>query len=190
MSPGSSEWETGDGVASGVPATTAADPPSYPPLPGDDPLERHRLSDRVVAYWRWRVVVSAAPLLLLLIALSILVPFGSSYLRWGIVAAYAVAVVIGMIVLPPIRHRVFWYAISRSEIDVQHGIIFIKRSLVPVHRVQNLRTERGPIADHYWFTKLSIKTAAGSVTLSGLERGEADDLCNRISRLAEVADDV
>jgi membrane protein YdbS with pleckstrin-like domain len=39
-------------------------------------------------------------------------------------------------------------------------------------------------------TNLKIRTAAGSVSLSGLDRDEADELCDRISRLTEFADDV
>jgi uncharacterized membrane protein YdbT with pleckstrin-like domain len=70
-----------------------------------------------------------------------------------------------LIVLPPIRHRVFWYAISPTEIDIQNGIVFTKRSIVPMRRVQTLRFERGPVADHYRMTTLKILTAAGSVSL-------------------------
>ena len=128
--------------------------------------------------------------MLLLIALAIVIPWGPWWIRWGIVGIAAVLVVLAMVILPPIRYRVFWYAISPTEIDIQHGIIFIKRSVVPMHRVQNLRTERGPIADHYRLTNLKIRTAAGSVNLSGLDRTEADQLCERISALADVADDV
>ena len=128
--------------------------------------------------------------MLLLIALAIVIPWGPWWIRWGIVGIAAVLVVLAMVILPPIRYRVFWYAISPTEIDIQHGIIFIKRSVVPMHRVQNLRTERGPIADHYRMTNLKIRTAAGSVNLSGLDRTEADELCDRISALADVADDL
>jgi membrane protein YdbS with pleckstrin-like domain len=110
--------------------------------------------------------------------------------RWGIVGIVFLVAVLALIVLPPIRYQVFWYAISTTEIDIQHGIIFVKRSVVPMHRVQNLRTERGPMADHYRMTNLKIKTAAGSVSISGLDRVEADELCDRISRLADVSDDV
>ena len=92
--------------------------------------------------------------------------------------------------LPEIRYRVFWYAISSTEIDVQSGIIFLKRSVVPMRRVQTLRSERGPIGDHYRMTNLKIRTAAGSVSLSGLDRREADELCERIGRLTNLADDV
>ena len=164
--------------------------PAAPPLPGDIPAERHRLPRRVTRYWRWRILFGALPLLLLLISLAIVIPWGPWWVRWGIVGIAFALVIVGMVVLPPIRYRVFWYAISPTEIDIQHGIIFIKRSVVPMHRVQNLRTERGPMADHYRMMNLKIRTAAGSVTISGLDRSEANELCERISRLSDVADDV
>ena len=169
---------------------SSAEPTATDPLAGDVPLERHRLSSLVTRYWRWRAVFSAVPVFVMLVGLAIVVPLGPSWLRWTIVGVLAALVAVGIVILPPIRYRVFWYAISPTEIDIQHGIIFIKRSVVPMHRVQTLRTERGPMADHYRMTNLKIKTAAGSVTISGLGRVEADELCDRISRLADVADDV
>jgi membrane protein YdbS with pleckstrin-like domain len=165
-------------------------PTAVDPLAGDVPLERHRLSPLVTRYWRWRAIFSAVPAFVVLIGLAVVVPWGPTWLRWTIVGVLAAVVAVGIVLLPPIRYRVFWYAISPAEIDIQHGIIFIKRSVVPMHRVQTLRTERGPMADHYRMTNLTIKTAAGSVTISGLDRTEADELCDRISRLADVADDV
>ena len=160
------------------------------PLVGEEVAERHRLSPIVTSYWRWRMIVSTLPLLLLLASLAIVVPWGAPWMRWAVVGVAAAVIVVATVILPPIRYRVFWYAISPTEIDVQHGVIFIKRSVVPMHRVQSLRTERGPMADHYRMTSLKIRTAAGSVNLSGLGRTEADELCDRISRLADVADDV
>lgn len=160
------------------------------PLAGDLVAERHRLSPRVKRYWRWRGFFSALPLLVLLAGLAFVLPWGDWWIRWGIFAIVLVVAALALIVLPPIRYQVFWYAISTTEIDIQHGIIFVKRSVVPMQRVQNLRTERGPMADHYRMTNLKIKTAAGSVSISGLDRHEADELCDRISRLADVSDDV
>jgi membrane protein YdbS with pleckstrin-like domain len=159
-------------------------------LAGDLPIERHRLNPRVKRYWRWRAFFTAIPTLVLLTGLAIVIPWGPPWLRWGIVALAAVLVVVGMVVLPPIRYRVFWYAISETEIDIQHKIIFIERSVIPMHRVQSLQTERGPLADHYRMTNLKIKTAAGSVSISGLDRDEANSLCDQISKLSDVADDV
>ncbi len=59
-----------------------------------------------------------------------------------------------------------------------------------MHRVQTLLSERGPMADHYRITNLKIRTAAGSVRLSGLDRSQADELCEQIGRLTDLADDV
>jgi membrane protein YdbS with pleckstrin-like domain len=179
-------------VHSGGSAATsevAGDPP-VTPLAGDLPAERHRLPARVTTYWRWRALCSSLPLLILLISLAIYLPWGPWWLRWGIVGLFVVVVAACMIVLPGIRYRVFWYAISQTEIDIQKGIIFTTRSVVPMRRVQSLRTERGPIADHFRMANLKIRTAAGSVSLSGLDRAEADELCARISRLTDLADDV
>jgi membrane protein YdbS with pleckstrin-like domain len=164
--------------------------PSRTPLAGDRAAERHRLPARVTTYWRWRAACSSLPLLALLIILASYLPWGPWWLRWGIVGLFVVVVAVGIIVLPGIRYRVFWYAISQTEIDVQNGIIFTTRSVVPIRRVQSLRTERGPLADHYRMTNLKVRTAAGSVGLSGLDRDEAGELCARISRLTHLADDV
>ena|SRR5690242_826716 len=171
-------------------APEAAGEPSTTPLVGDLPTERHRLPARVTTYWRWRAFCSSVPLLILLISLAHYVPLGPSWLRWGIVGLSVVVVAACMIVLPRIRYRVFWYAVSQTEIDVQNGIIFTTRSVVPMHRVQSLRTQRGPIADHFRIANLKIRTAAGSVSLGGLDRDEADELCTQISRLTDLADDV
>ena len=160
------------------------------PLVGDEIGERHRLSPRVIAYWRWRWLLSLLPALLLLAALAIVIPWGDAWIRWSAFIVLAAAGVIGLVFLPSIRYRVFWYAISPTEIDIQHGIVFIKRSVIPMHRVQSLRVERGPIADHYRMSTLRISTAANTLSVSGLDRPEADAVCNRISRLADVADDV
>lgn len=164
--------------------------PSAVPLAGDLPTERHRLPARVTRYWRWRAVYASLPLLVLLVTAAIVLPWGPWWARWGVVAAFIAVIAAGLIILPPVRYRVFWYAISSTEIDIQDGIIFTKRSIVPMRRVQTLRCERGPVADHYRMTTLKIRTAAGSVSLSGLDRREADELCERIGRLTCLADDV
>ncbi len=176
-------------VATAFPAKAAGEPdPAL--LAGDLAAERHRLPARVTRYWRWRVFYSSLPLLVLLITAAIVLPWGPWWVRWGIVGVFVAVIAVCLIILPPIRYRVFWYAISSTEIDIQNGIIFTTRSVVPMRRVQTLLSERGPMADHYRLTNLRIRTAGGSVRLSGLDRGEADELCERISQLTDLADDV
>jgi len=171
-------------------SAAAPDGPTVVPLAGDLPAERHRLPARVTRYWRWRAFYSSLPVLVLLVSAAIVLPWGPWWARWGAVGVFSAVIAACLIILPPIRYRVFWYAISSTEIDIQNGILFTKRSIVPMRRVQTLRCERGPIADHYRMTTLKIRTAAGSVNLTGLDRSEADELCERIGRLTVLADDV
>jgi len=167
------------------------DAPCAAPLAGDQVGVRRRLPARVVRYWRWRAFYGAAPLLVLLISVvTIALPASPSTAVWGVVAVVIVPAAAAVAVLTKIRYTVFWYAISPTEIDIQQGIIFTKRSVVPMHRVQSLRLERGPVADRYRLTNLKIRTAGGSVSLHGLDRVEAGALCDRISRFARLADDV
>jgi uncharacterized protein len=149
-------------------SATAPSELSTVPLAGDLLTERHRLPARVTRYWRWRAFYSSLPFLVLLVTAAIVLPWGPWWARWGVVAVFFAVIAACLIVLPPIRHRVFWYAISPTEIDIQNGIVFTKRSIVPMRRVQTLRSERGPVADHYRMTTLKILTAAGSVSLSGI----------------------
>jgi len=160
------------------------------PLAGDNPKDRHRLPPAVITYWRWRIFFSALPAMVLLAGIAWALPWGSPALRWAVVGLFAVLLVLGIVLVPPIRFGVFWYAISPTEIDVQHGVVFVKRTVLPMHRVQNLRTERGPMSNHYNMSNLQIRTAGGAVTISGLDRDEADDVCDQITRMAELADDV
>ena len=179
----------------GVPPAEPAAPrdedtPVAAPLAGDQAGARRRLPARVVRYWRWRAFYGAAPLLVLLIIVMVIaLPAVPSWAGWGVVVVVVLATG-AVAVLTKIRYTVFWYAISPTEIDIQQGIIFTERSVVPMHRVQSLRIERGPVADRYRLTNLKIRTAGGSVSLHGLDRDEAGELCDRISRFARLADDV
>nr|WP_240189042.1 PH domain-containing protein [Nakamurella flavida] len=84
----------------------------------------------------------------------------------------------------------FWYAISETEIDVQHGFLVTSRTVVPMSRVQYLRSEHGVLADRFALANLHVHTAAGSVPLPGLDRAVADEVRARISRWAHLDDDV
>jgi membrane protein YdbS with pleckstrin-like domain len=159
------------------------------PLAGDQGGVRLRLPARVVRYWRWRAFYGAAPFLVLLISVVIALPKVPTWAGWGAVVVVVLATG-AVAVLTKIRYTVFWYAISPTEIDIQQGIIFTERCIVPMHRVQTLQIERGPVADRYRLTNLKIRTAGGSVSVHGLDRDEADELCDRISRFARLADDV
>lgn len=97
---------------------------------------------------------------------------------------------VGAVIRPPIRRRLFWYSLSDREIDLQHGWLVQTRTLVPMNRVQHLKSEQGLLARRFRLSDLHIHTAAGSVLVQALDEDEAADVRARISLLAHLADDI
>jgi membrane protein YdbS with pleckstrin-like domain len=174
----------------------AGGPPSAPGpatgdrLPGDDPADRRQLPARVIAYWRLRGALFGLLVLGVLGLLAWQTDWFTPAVRWSLVAVVAGLLVVTVLVAPPIRYRIFWYAVSPEEIDISTGLYVRTRTVIPMSRVQHLRTDHGPIADRFRVATLHIHTAAGTVRLADLDRDEAEQVRTRIAALAQVSDDV
>jgi len=90
---------------------------------------------------------------------------------------------------PKIRWSRWRYEVRDQEIELQHGLFVVKRTLVPMVRVQHVDTEQGPILRRYDLSSITISTAATSHVIPALVTAEADELRSRISVLARVAED-
>lgn len=96
---------------------------------------------------------------------------------------------LAVFLFPKIRWERWRYEVREQEIELQYGLFVIKRTLVPMVRVQHVDTEQGPILRKYGLAAISISTAATVHTVPALVTEEADELRNRISVLARVAED-
>jgi len=90
---------------------------------------------------------------------------------------------------PKIRWDHWRYEVREHEIEIQYGLFIIKRTLIPMVRVQHVDTSQGPILKKYDLSNISISTAATTHIIPMLVTGEADSLRSRISILARVAED-
>ncbi len=90
---------------------------------------------------------------------------------------------------PKLRWLRWRYEVRDQEIELQHGIFVIKRTLVPMVRVQHVDLEQGPLLRKYNLAAITISTAATNHTIPALITSEADELRSRISTLARVAED-
>lgn len=90
---------------------------------------------------------------------------------------------------PKIRFRRWRYEIFEQEIYIQHGILIVSRTLIPMIRVQHVDTTQGPILKKFQLATVTISTAATTHEIPALLEKDASDLRDRISALARVDED-
>ncbi|MFO1446518.1 PH domain-containing protein [Bacillus sp. Bva_UNVM-123] len=91
--------------------------------------------------------------------------------------------------IPTLRWRRWRYEVRENELEIQHGVFIMKRTLVPMIRVQHVDTRQGPILRKYELATVAVSTAATVHEIPALNVDEAEELRFFISKLARVADE-
>lgn len=119
------------------------------------------------------------------------IALGGGFPRWGTLAL-AILVVLNTILqaslIPLIRWKRWRYQIDEHEIYLKYGIFIIRRTLIPVNRIQHVDTRQGPILRSFNLSTVTITTAATTHEIPALNDEVADEVRNRISNLAREAD--
>ena len=147
-----------------------------------------RLPGSAKAYWRTSLAGQALIPLVVAIALNDLwdelgVPGALPPLAVLLVAAVLVALV------PEIRWRRWRYEVRPEEIDLRHGTFTVRRTLVPIRRVQHVDTRSGAVQGMFDLATVSFHTAAGRTEIPALGLSEAEDVRRRVGELARTRDD-
>lgn len=156
-----------------------------------DTQPKNQISVKGLKVWRLYGMIETLVIALLAIGAGVLTYF-FEWLSWLYAIYIAFPVLFGVLFIylfPKIRWQRWRYEVREQEIELQHGLFIIKRTLVPMVRVQHVDTEQGPILRKYNLAEISISTAATTHTIPALVTEEADDLRARISVLARVAED-
>ncbi|WP_107948844.1 PH domain-containing protein [Lysinibacillus parviboronicapiens] len=151
----------------------------------------HQISRKGLTVWRLYGVIQTV----VLIIVAAFVCYGVYYFEWPTFiyfiagAVVLLSVILSVYLFPKIRWDRWRYEVREQEIEVQHGLFVVKRTLIPMVRVQHVDTTQGPILKRYNLGNISISTAATVHTIPALIMDEADGLRARISELARVAED-
>lgn len=157
---------------------------------GTEPSQR--IDARALKAWRIAGALQSAVIVLAMAGMSLVL--WSLELSWWIIAAVlGLAVIVSIILtwlVPAVRWRYWRYEVTEQQLELQHGIVILTRTLVPMVRVQHVDTKQGPILRRYGLASVEIATAAGTQEIPALAVDVADGLRNRIAELAGVAEDV
>ena len=151
----------------------------------------NQISEKGLRVWRLYGIIQTIIILLLAIGAGVLTHLFEG--RWWIYAVAGGVVLIYaylfIYLFPKIKWLRWRYEVRESEIELQHGLFIVKRTLIPMVRVQHVDTSQGPILRKYNLAGITISTAATNHEIPALLMDEADELRSRISTLARVADD-
>ncbi|WP_028390578.1 PH domain-containing protein [Bacillus cihuensis] len=152
---------------------------------------RNRISNKALKVWRVSGIIRAAICWIITIAvLVVTILFDWSY--WAIGAAGIISIVvtyISVFLFPSMKWKRWRYEVREKEIEIQSGLFIIKRTLVPMIRVQHVETNQGPLLRKYQLASVEISTAATTHEIPALELPEADELRFYISKMASVEED-
>src|SRR5699024_8960884 len=141
--------------------------------------------------WRITAAIYMVFLWLIIIAsfvLTYIFKFTYLYALIGAVVGIILSYVF-IFLIPKLRYRRWRYEIFEQEIYIQHGILIVTRTIIPMIRVQHVDTSQGPILKRYQLATVSISTAATTHEIPALVDEDASSLRDRISTLARVEED-
>ena len=151
-----------------------------------DKAPRERIDSLALKAWFYSGLLWGLALLLITVAYIVLV---NTLLDWLGIGVVVVFIILAAIIIPRLRMYYWRYEIYDDEIEIQHDIIVIKRTLIPMIRIQHIDTEHGPIMRYFKLATLRISTAATDHRIPALAQDKAAELRGEISALARVSDE-
>ena len=148
----------------------------------------HRVSGRAVVYWTARAALGWVGL----VAAQAIWLAVSPAERAAHVAVFAVTLVLAVLhlaVMPQWRFRVHRWEYSQDAVYTQAGWFNQERRIAPVSRIQTVDSHRGPFERMFGLANVTVTTAsaAGPLTIEGLDQPVADRLVDDLTRQTQLA---
>jgi uncharacterized protein len=154
----------------------------------DKQLEE-KLSLSAKSVWRIYSFIQIAVLtviysLLLYILNDSFVPL---YMKFVVGLVLVVYFIVIILIVPNVRWNILSYEVRDHEIEIQTGLFVVKRTIIPIIRVQHVDVMQGPLIKKKNLANIDITTAATTHTIPLLHSKDADELRLKISELARMA---
>jgi membrane protein YdbS with pleckstrin-like domain len=154
-------------------------------------VPQEKLDPRMITLWRWNALFGAI--------FSALLFIGFAWLGWVIGLPTILLILLGIIItalilmsiiyLPKLKYQRWRYEIKEVEIELQRGVWVSRRTVVPIAKIQHVDTVQGPLMRNLKLMEVIFYTAAGPLTIPGLEPDLASSIRNQVASLARVPDD-
>lgn len=103
-----------------------------------------------------------------------------------------IVLLLNIFIYPIIEYKQWRYIITEDKIDFSEGIYFIKRTIIPISRIQHIKVNEGPINRFLKLANIEIVTAGGIHKIPNIELEQAERigkyLNNKIKEKVEEND--
>lgn len=149
------------------------------------------LDPRAKTAWRVQAAAWGGLTVLSFVAFSVVLAIaGAPAIAWLVPLLATVFVVVLWIgPLVEIMYRRWRWQVTDVEVRLQSGLIIIKRTVIPMARIQHVDTSQGPILRMFDLSEVHVSTAAGQHKIPMLAEEDAANIRDRIAALAQVTDD-
>ena len=156
--------------------------------PEGQELALHRA---VLVLWRLQALAGATALAVPLVAVAGLARGLPTVVRVGLLLAAGLAVALALW-WPGLCYRGWRYRLTEQAIELRHGVLTLRRSVVPYFRVQHVDVSQGPVERALGLARLKVHTAsAGSdASLPGVGLDRAEEVRRLVLDRAEEGDGV
>jgi len=162
-----------------------------PPAPGDVDVDEltgpeRSLHPRVRYVWVLQAAITA-------LVLGVMAGIPSFFVLEELLVGPAVFLVVFLLgaVLAVFRYRRWSYEVREDSLFLDRGVITQTRTVVPYVRIQHVDASRGPVERAFGLATAVVYTAGSrgaDVSIPGLTPERADDLQERLKRLAIAAE--
>ena len=94
--------------------------------------------------------------------------------------------------LPGLLYRSWRYRLGDEALELRHGVLTVRRSVVPYFRVQHVDLSQGPLERALGLAQLKVRTASAATdaSLPGVELERAEEVRRLVLDRTEVGDGV
>ncbi|CAN5144538.1 PH domain-containing protein [soil metagenome] len=146
----------------------------------------HRVSPRARLMWQLGSGVEG----MVLVVIGLVAALTTDVVRWWMVLALAVLVVAYVAVVPQWRYLVHRWEATDTAVYTQTGWWARERRIAPMSRIQTVDYAEGAIARLFGLASVTVTTAsaAGAISIDGLDQAVARRLVDDLTRQAEAAE--
>ena len=145
----------------------------------------------VLVLWRVEAVAGAAVVVVPLLAAAALATGLPLAVRAGLVMAAGAALALA-VCGPGLSYRGWSYRLGDEALELRHGVLTVRRSVVPYFRVQHVEVSQGPLERALGLARLRVHTASAGTdaSLPGVELDRAEEVRRLVLDRAEVGDGI